>query len=59
MKTLLDDIFENDKNRYVSLTTHSGSIASILRVLGHRPYRLPTGAILPVLVKAEVPGADS
>ncbi|RPA74576.1 phosphoglycerate mutase-like protein [Ascobolus immersus RN42] len=37
---------------YVSVTAHSGLIASALRVLGHRPFRLPTGGMIPVVVKA-------
>lgn len=30
-KTVLDDIFEHDRNTYVSITSHSGEIASLLR----------------------------
>ncbi|KAL8641129.1 MAG: hypothetical protein Q9228_002031 [Teloschistes exilis] len=52
MKRLLDDIFTNDDSVFVSLTAHSGAICSLLRVLGHREFRLPTGAVIPVLVKA-------
>jgi broad specificity phosphatase PhoE len=36
----------------VSFTAHSGTITSLLRVTGHREFRLPTGGIIPVLVKA-------
>ena len=54
MKKLLDDIFTNDVSTYISFTTHSGSIASLLRVIGHRQFRLPTGALIPVFVKAEL-----
>lgn len=55
MKKLLDDIFAHDDSTYISFTTHSGSIASILRVIGHREFRLPTGAVIPVLIKGEMP----
>ena len=48
----LDDIFEHDTSTYLSFTSHSGAIASLLRVLGHREFRLPTGGLIPVLVKA-------
>lgn len=41
------------KDSFVSVTSHSGEIASILRVLGHRTFSLSTGAVIPVLVKAE------
>lgn len=53
LRDLLDDVFTHDKSKYISLTSHSGSIASILRVVGHREFRLQTGGVIPVLVKAE------
>jgi broad specificity phosphatase PhoE len=52
-KAVLDDIFLSDKSTVISITSHSGGIASILRVLDHIPFSLSTGAIIPVLVKAE------
>jgi hypothetical protein len=52
-KALLDDIFSNDDNTYLSFSSHSGEITSLLRVIGHQPFRLSTGQIIPVLVKAE------
>ena len=30
-KAVLDDIFENDDETYISMTSHSGEIASLLR----------------------------
>lgn len=51
MELLLEDIFDHDANMFVSLTTHSGSIAALLRVIGHREFDLSPGHILPVLVK--------
>ncbi|KAL8726084.1 MAG: hypothetical protein Q9181_006181 [Wetmoreana brouardii] len=53
MQRLLDDIFRHDSSTFISFTCHSGGISSLLRVLGHREFRLPTGAVIPVLVKAE------
>lgn len=50
---LLNDIFASDDNAFVSLTTHSGAITSILEVTGHRKFPLATGAVIPVVVKAE------
>lgn len=50
---LLSDIFKTDDNTYISLTAHSGAIASILRVLGHASFRLKTGSVMAVFVKAE------
>jgi broad specificity phosphatase PhoE len=71
-KVVLDDVFSNDSNTYISITSHSGTITSILRgglfksarnkilltltateVIGHRDFGLNTGAVIPVLVKAE------
>lgn len=51
-KKVLDDVFTSDKSTYISVTAHSGEIASLLRVLGHRAFSLSTGASIPVLVKA-------
>jgi len=53
LKTLLDDIIAHDGGTYVSFTSHSGAISGLLRVLGHRPFGLSTGSVIPVLVKAE------
>jgi len=52
LSELLDDIFQNEKRTWLSLTSHSGAIAAILAVLHHRPFQLPTGGAIPVLVKA-------
>ncbi|TGJ80598.1 hypothetical protein E0Z10_g8157 [Xylaria hypoxylon] len=51
-KIALDDIFSHDSSTWVSLTTHSGQIATALKVLGHRVFSLSTGQAIPVLVKA-------
>ncbi|KAF2132004.1 phosphoglycerate mutase-like protein [Dothidotthia symphoricarpi CBS 119687] len=51
-KQVLDDILVNDSSTYISITSHSGEIGSLLRVLGHRVFKLNTGASIPVLVKA-------
>ena len=53
LKTLLDDIFTHDDSTYISFSSHSGAISALLRDLGHRPFRLSTGGVIPVLVKAE------
>lgn len=36
----------------VSVTSHSGSIRTQLMVLGHRPFAIGTGGMIPVFVKA-------
>lgn len=56
---LLDDIFSSDDNTWISFTSHSGTIGTILQVLGHRTFSLATGSIIPVLVKAEYLPASS
>ncbi|KAG8527427.1 uncharacterized protein KY384_007579 [Bacidia gigantensis] len=54
IRQTLNEIFSSHAGcEVISLTSHSGAIRSILRVLGHREFRLPTGSVLPVLVKAE------
>ncbi|KAL2006899.1 hypothetical protein VTN00DRAFT_9567 [Thermoascus crustaceus] len=53
LRKLLDDIFTSDQNTFISLTAHSGAITSILEVVGHRPFSLATGGVIPVLVRAE------
>ncbi|KAK5114609.1 hypothetical protein LTR85_010186 [Meristemomyces frigidus] len=55
-QALLDEVFTNDESAFVSFTAHSGTIASMLRVSRHREFRLPTGALIPVLVKATKTG---
>ncbi|KAJ5767096.1 uncharacterized protein N7511_004712 [Penicillium nucicola] len=55
----LNEVFFGTKGKvqheqpFVSVTSHSGEISSILRVVGHRTFSLNTGAVIPVLVKAE------
>ena len=49
---LLDDVFTHDGRTFISFTSHSGAIASLLRVIGHRQLRVPTGGLMPTLVKA-------
>ncbi|CAM1509500.1 Fc.00g032390.m01.CDS01 [Cosmosporella sp. VM-42] len=52
-KEVLDDVFTNDKAVWISVTSHSGEIGKLLATLNHRAFRLSTGQIIPVLVKAE------
>jgi len=53
LKTLLDDIVTSDENTFISLTSHSGAIGAMLHVLGHRPFGLQTGGVIPVLVRVD------
>ncbi|KAG9077412.1 hypothetical protein FS749_010712 [Ceratobasidium sp. UAMH 11750] len=55
LKRALDHIFGSllgDNDTYFSITAHSGTIAAALRVIGHREYRLPTGGVIPVVIRA-------
>lgn len=58
-KVVLDSVFASDPAQIISITTHSGEASSLLRVLGHRTFSLVTGAIIPILVKAETFKATS
>jgi broad specificity phosphatase PhoE len=53
LSQFLDDVFAHDGNVFLSMTSHSGAIASILEVLGHRRFALETGGVIPVVVRAE------
>ncbi|WEW60203.1 putative phosphoglycerate mutase pmu1 [Emydomyces testavorans] len=53
VRTLFDDIFTHDSNTFLSLTAHSEVITVILDVVGHRKFPLSTGAVIPVLIRAE------
>ncbi|KAF9226835.1 phosphoglycerate mutase-like protein [Gyrodon lividus] len=50
---VLDMIFDEDKEQFISITSHHGFIDAFLRVCHHRPWDLPTGGIIPVVVKAD------
>ncbi|KAI1861666.1 uncharacterized protein JN550_010736 [Neoarthrinium moseri] len=52
-KRVLDDVFSGDEHTWISVTSHSGEIRSLLSVLGHRAFSLSTGQAIPVLVRAQ------
>ncbi|KAK7050599.1 F-box domain-containing protein [Favolaschia claudopus] len=53
-KRVLDRIFsgEDEDAMFISVTAHSGLINGFLRAIGRERYVLPTGGVLPVVVKA-------
>lgn len=53
LQLLLDDIFANDQNTFISLTSHSGAISAILRGIGHREFQLQTGGVIPVFLAGQ------
>ncbi|KZS97486.1 phosphoglycerate mutase-like protein [Sistotremastrum niveocremeum HHB9708] len=42
---------QSGTSRYISVTAHSGAIRAMLYVLGHPPVALPTGGVIPVVVR--------
>ncbi|ODV82191.1 phosphoglycerate mutase-like protein [Suhomyces tanzawaensis NRRL Y-17324] len=54
---VLQELFEDDKlqfnseNSFVSITSHAGTIRSFITVVGHRKFTIPTGGMIPILVK--------
>jgi hypothetical protein len=52
LKDLLVDLFSDENSVFLSLTSHSGAITSLLSAIGHRKFHLATGAVIPALVKA-------
>jgi broad specificity phosphatase PhoE len=49
----LEEIWAGDEKQFLSLTAHSGTIAAILGAVGHRRFALPTGGVIPIVVKGE------
>ncbi|TFK48860.1 phosphoglycerate mutase-like protein [Heliocybe sulcata] len=50
-RAVLDTIFDMDDSWIISITSHSGLINGLLRAIGRERYSLPTGGVLPVVVK--------
>lgn len=49
---VLQDIFANDEEVIISLTSHSGAIRALYAAIGHREVWVNPGAMVPVLIKA-------
>lgn len=43
---------DNKSNQIISVTSHGGTIKTFLAVIGHRHYTIPTGGMIPVVIKA-------
>ncbi|KAJ8474034.1 hypothetical protein ONZ45_g16086 [Pleurotus djamor] len=52
VKTVIDHVFMHDKGTFISVTAHSGMINGFLASIGRPSFGLPTGGVLPVVVKA-------
>lgn len=48
---MLEQVWQEDRNEFISMTAHSGTIAAILGAVGHRAFTLPTGGLIVVAVK--------
>ncbi|KAI5917152.1 histidine phosphatase superfamily [Camillea tinctor] len=55
-REVMDEVFAQDANTWISITTHSGQISKNLQVLGHRAFSLSTGQVVPALVRARIVG---
>lgn len=54
MRGVLDMIFDNDQEQFISFTAHGGIVSAVLRVVNHRQYILPTGGVLSMVVKSSI-----
>ncbi|GHJ85537.1 hypothetical protein NliqN6_1939 [Naganishia liquefaciens] len=52
LRNAMFQLFSENDNTYISITSHSCALRSLLTVLRHRPYSLGTGEMIPVIVKA-------
>ncbi|CAK9436472.1 uncharacterized protein LODBEIA_P10300 [Lodderomyces beijingensis] len=50
---VLSEIFENDENDVICVTSHAGTIRSFITVIGHRKFTIPTGGMIPIVVRGE------
>lgn len=41
------------RNTFISTTSHAGSIRAFITVLGHRNFTIPTGGMIPIVIKAK------
>ena len=48
---VLQDIFDNDSNDIISITSHAGTIRAFITVIGHRKFTIPTGGMIPIVVR--------
>ncbi|KAG1892048.1 histidine phosphatase superfamily [Suillus subluteus] len=54
MRGVLDMIFDKDQEQFISFTAHGGIVSAALRVMNHRQYILPTGGVIPIVVKSSI-----
>ncbi|KAK6507229.1 hypothetical protein TWF481_005679 [Arthrobotrys musiformis] len=54
LREVIDDIFLEDGETFISITAHSGCLRCVMRVVGHRLFGLETSRMIPVVVKAKL-----
>jgi len=54
MTKFLEHLFDSDGSTFVGLTSHSGVIAALLRVIGHWEFKPKAGDVFPDLVKGKI-----
>jgi len=54
-RSVLNDVWDQyPTDTYVSITAHSGIIGALLAVVGRGAYSLPTGGVIPIVIKRTV-----
>jgi len=54
-QSVLNDIWDQyPADTYVSITTHIGFIAALLTMVGRGRYSLPTGGVIPIVIRRTV-----
>jgi len=54
-KSVLDDIWDKyPVDTYISITAHGGIIGALLSVVGRGAYSLPTGGVIPIVIRRAV-----
>ncbi|KAK6456858.1 phosphomutase [Scheffersomyces xylosifermentans] len=48
---VLQRLFDQDDGSVISITSHAGTIRSFITVIGHRKFTIPTGGMIPIVVK--------
>lgn len=48
---VLQKIFDEDEDSIISITSHAGTIRGFITVIGHRKFTIPTGGMIPIVVK--------
>lgn len=51
---VLDSIFGEVEEAYISVTAHGGIINGFLAAMGRPPYGLPTGGVLPLVIRCDI-----